>query len=159
MFASTYPQIIEAGNKLGWEWMGHGENNSTLINKQPEGRGARDHQQVVDTIAEGTGSEAARLAGSGADGDRTIRSTSWRRTASTTSATGCNDEQPYPMRVKSGTMYLDAVFDRDQRHPGLPRNAADRRGILPDDLRPVRHAVRGRRQERRASWRSACIRS
>jgi len=23
-----YPQIIDAGNKLGWEWMGHGKNNA-----------------------------------------------------------------------------------------------------------------------------------
>ena len=31
-----YPRIIEEGNKLGWEWMGHGNNNSTLINGQSE---------------------------------------------------------------------------------------------------------------------------
>ena len=28
-----YPQMIDAGRKLGWEWMGHGENNSTFITK------------------------------------------------------------------------------------------------------------------------------
>jgi allantoinase len=31
-----YPRIIEGGNQLGWEWMGHGDNNSTLINRQSE---------------------------------------------------------------------------------------------------------------------------
>ncbi|BDI29566.1 hypothetical protein CCAX7_16170 [Capsulimonas corticalis] len=31
-----YPRIIEAGKTLGWEWMGHGANNSTVINSQPE---------------------------------------------------------------------------------------------------------------------------
>ena len=31
-----YPRIIEDGKKLGWEWMGHGNNNSILINAQSE---------------------------------------------------------------------------------------------------------------------------
>ena len=31
-----YPRIIEGGKQLGWEWMGHGNNNSTLINRQSE---------------------------------------------------------------------------------------------------------------------------
>ena len=26
-----YPSIIEAGNALEWEWMGHGRNNSEMI--------------------------------------------------------------------------------------------------------------------------------
>ena len=39
---SHYPRIIEEGKKLGWEWMGHGTNNSTLINNQiRSGREAR----------------------------------------------------------------------------------------------------------------------
>ena len=36
-----YPRIIEEGNTLGWEWMGHGTNNSTLFNAQTEPEGAR----------------------------------------------------------------------------------------------------------------------
>ena len=31
-----YPQIIEAGMELGWEWMGHGTTNSIMINQQEE---------------------------------------------------------------------------------------------------------------------------
>src|SRR5437588_7814912 len=33
---NEYPRIIEEGNKLGWERMGHGVTNSILINKQTE---------------------------------------------------------------------------------------------------------------------------
>ena len=33
---AEYPRIIEAGNELGWEWMGHGKNNSTLMSGRPE---------------------------------------------------------------------------------------------------------------------------
>jgi allantoinase len=28
---ARYPRIIEEGKKVGWEWMGHGNNNSTLF--------------------------------------------------------------------------------------------------------------------------------
>src|SRR4029077_16080905 len=35
---ARYPRIIEEGKKLGWEWMGHGNNNSTLFagHRQPK---------------------------------------------------------------------------------------------------------------------------
>jgi hypothetical protein len=38
---NEYPRIIEEGNKLGWEWMGHGTTNSILLNSQSEARSAR----------------------------------------------------------------------------------------------------------------------
>jgi allantoinase len=98
-----YPRVIEGGNALKWEWMGHGLNNSILINAQPEAEERALIREVVETIAKGTGkrprgwlgpalSESVRtldiLAENGIDyvGD-------W-----------VNDDQPYPMRVKSGTM-------------------------------------------------------
>src|SRR6202789_41251 len=31
-----YPEIIEAGNSLGWDWMAHGPNNSMLFTGMPE---------------------------------------------------------------------------------------------------------------------------
>ena len=98
-----YPRVIEGGNALRWEWMGHGINNSILINAQPEAEERALIRQVVETIAKGTGkrprgwlgpalSESVRtldiLAESGIEyvGD-------W-----------VNDDQPYPMRVKTGTI-------------------------------------------------------
>src|SRR6185312_2200707 len=45
-----YPRIIEGGNQLGWEWMGHGNNNSTLINRQEEDEERKIINSVVDTI-------------------------------------------------------------------------------------------------------------
>ncbi len=50
-----YPRIIEEGNKLGWEWMGHGTNNSTLINKQSEAEERALIKDVVGTIAKSAG--------------------------------------------------------------------------------------------------------
>jgi len=46
-----YPRIIEEGKKLGWEWMGHGTNNSTLISRQSEAEVRALITEVVGTIA------------------------------------------------------------------------------------------------------------
>src|SRR5256885_3166987 len=48
-----YPRIIEGGKQLGWEWMGHGNNNSTLINRQSEDEERGLIKNVVDTIKAG----------------------------------------------------------------------------------------------------------
>ena len=41
MSATHYPRIIEAGNKLGWEWMGHGNNNSIMLGNRAKTKNAR----------------------------------------------------------------------------------------------------------------------
>jgi hypothetical protein len=52
---ARYPRIIEEGKKLGWEWMGHGNNNSTLFagQSEPEERALIKH--VVTTISKSVG--------------------------------------------------------------------------------------------------------
>ena len=50
-----YPRIIEAGNALGWEWMGHGTTNSILLNAQTEDEERALVRDAVETIAKGTG--------------------------------------------------------------------------------------------------------
>ena len=52
---SHYPRIIEAGNALGWEWMGHGFSNSVLINSQPEDEERDIIKGVVTTISKSVG--------------------------------------------------------------------------------------------------------
>src|SRR5262245_21700896 len=52
-----YPRIIERGKQLGWEWMGHGNNNSTLINRQSEDEETQLIKSVVDTIKASTGQQ------------------------------------------------------------------------------------------------------
>jgi peptidoglycan/xylan/chitin deacetylase (PgdA/CDA1 family) len=101
---AKYPRIIEAGNKLGWEWMGHGTNNSTLINKQPEDEERALIKQIVDTIAKATGKKPRGWLGPAL--------TESHRTLDVLAENGIdyvgdwvNDEQPYPMRVKSGQMF------------------------------------------------------
>jgi allantoinase len=100
---SRYPRIIEAGKSLGWEWMGHGTNNSTLINKQTEPEERDLVQEVVKVIADSTGSPPR--------GWLSPALSETTRTLDLLAEAGIeyvgnwvNDEQPYRMRVKTGTM-------------------------------------------------------
>ena len=65
-----YPRIIEEGKKLGWEWMGHGTTNSTLLNQQSEAEERALINEVVDDHRQQRRQGAARLAQPGAERDR-----------------------------------------------------------------------------------------
>jgi peptidoglycan/xylan/chitin deacetylase (PgdA/CDA1 family) len=98
-----YPRIIEAGKALGWEWMGHGTNNSTMINSQSEEDELQLIRSVIETIEQSTGARplgwlSPGLTESGhsldilaAEGIQYV-------------ANWVNDEQPYTMRVKDGSL-------------------------------------------------------
>jgi len=98
-----YPRIIEGGKQLGWEWMGHGTNNSTLINKQSEPEERDLIKNVVETITKATGKQPR--------GWLSPALTESHRTLDILAENGIqyvgnwvNDEQPYPMKVKTGSM-------------------------------------------------------
>ncbi|WP_437316449.1 polysaccharide deacetylase family protein [Sorangium sp. So ce385] len=98
-----YPRIIEGGNALGWEWMGHGTNNSTLINGQSEEEERQLIGSVIDAVRQSTGQRPRGWLSPGL--------TESHRTLDLLAAAGVeyvanwvNDEQPYPMRVKSGSV-------------------------------------------------------
>src|SRR5215470_9617243 len=98
-----YPRIIEAGNRLGWEWMGHGATNSVLMGEQSEEDERALIQGVVKTIAE--------RAGKPPRGWLSPALSESQHTLDLLAEAGIeyvgnwvNDEQPYPMRVKTGTM-------------------------------------------------------
>jgi allantoinase len=96
-----YPRIIEGGNDLGWEWMGHGRNNSEMINSQSEEEERALIKEVVDTIAEHSG-----MAPRGWLGPALSESFN---TLDILAEHGIeyvgdwvNDEQPYPLTTKAG---------------------------------------------------------
>lgn len=98
-----YPRIVEAGNELGWEWMGHGSTNSVLFNDQPEDEERRLIGDIVSTIAQGTGSAPKGWLGP-------ALSESFN-TPDILAENGIeyvcdwvNDEQPYAMNVKTGSL-------------------------------------------------------
>jgi peptidoglycan/xylan/chitin deacetylase (PgdA/CDA1 family) len=98
-----YPQIIEEGNKLGWAWLAHGKNNSTYQANMPLEEERRYLTEVVTTIAEGTGKQPKGWLGPGL--------TETFQTPGLLAELGidyvldwCNDDQPYPMKVRQGRM-------------------------------------------------------
>jgi peptidoglycan/xylan/chitin deacetylase (PgdA/CDA1 family) len=139
---NEYPRIIEAGNELGWEWMGHGNNNSTLVGRQDEIEERAILTSALDTIGRSVGrrprgwlspalSESARTLDILADcGIEYVGN--W-----------VNDEQPYWMRVKSGTMLsvpytielndIPAFLDLKQDGTTFGRMICDQFDVLYED--------------------------
>jgi allantoinase len=98
-----YPRIIEEGNRLRWEWMGHGTNNSTLINRQSEEEERALISGVVQTIEKATGTHPRGwLSPALSESHRTLDILAENKIEYV--GNWVNDEQPYPMRVKSGHM-------------------------------------------------------
>ena len=99
-----YPRIIDAGNKLGWEWMGHGETNSIRLGSQNEDEERALIRNVVETVGKHAGRKPRGWLSPGLS--ETVR------TLDLLAESGIeyvgnwvNDEQPYPMKVKSGSMH------------------------------------------------------
>jgi peptidoglycan/xylan/chitin deacetylase (PgdA/CDA1 family) len=98
-----YSRIIEGGKHLVWEWMGHGNNNSTLINRQSEDEERQLIKDVVDTIKAGTGQQPRGwLSPALSESHRTLDILAQHGIQYV--GNWVNDEQPYPMRVRTGSM-------------------------------------------------------
>ncbi len=100
-----YPQIIEAGKKLDWEWLGHGKNNSTFLNGLSPEEERRFIGEVVSTIAKTTGVQPKGWLGP-------FMSETFS-TPDLLSEAGieylCDfsaDDEPFPMRVNTGKRML-----------------------------------------------------
>ncbi len=61
----NYPEIIEEGNKLGWEWMGHNQSNTRRLNTLPAGEEQAVVKATFDEIEQGTGTRPKGWLGSG----------------------------------------------------------------------------------------------
>jgi peptidoglycan/xylan/chitin deacetylase (PgdA/CDA1 family) len=98
-----YPRIIAAGRELDWEWMGHGATNSELIGGQSEEDERALIQRVVTAIAEGTGERPRGwLSPALSESHRTLDLLAENGIEYV--CNWVNDEQPYSMRVNTGSM-------------------------------------------------------
>ncbi len=98
-----YPRIVEAACALGWEHMGHGQTNSVWINAQSEAEERALVRETLATIEDATGARPK--------GWLSPSLTESHRTPDILAAEGveyladwANDEQPYPMRVATGSL-------------------------------------------------------
>ncbi len=100
---AEYPEIVEAGNRLGWEWMAHGPNNSMLFTGMPEEAEKPIITGVLDEIAKSTGKRARGWLGPAlTETDHTLDLLA--EAGIEYVADWCNDEQPYTMTTRSGSI-------------------------------------------------------
>jgi allantoinase len=98
-----YPRIIEEGNRLGWEWMGHGVTNSIRIGEQTEAEERALIRESISTIARSVGAPPRGWLSPGlSESVRTLDILAEHGIEYV--GNWVNDEQPYPMRVKKGSM-------------------------------------------------------
>lgn len=137
-----YPRIIEAGNELGWEWMAHGSNNSVVHSAQEEAEEQKLIRDALDAIERGTGRRPR--------GWLSPALTETARTPDLLAEAGIeyvanwvNDEQPYPMRVRSGRLHsipysaeindIPAMIDQHHSAEEFGRMICDQFDVLYED--------------------------
>jgi len=98
-----YPAIIAEGNRLGWEWMAHGENNSSLFTGMPEEAERPKIAGVLETITKVTGKKPRGWLGPAlTETDNTLDLLA--EAGIEYVADWCNDEQPYDLKTKHGPL-------------------------------------------------------
>ena len=98
-----YPRIIEAGVARGWEWMGHGVTNSIRMTALDTDTERETILGVVEAVAEHTGARPQGWLSPGLS--ETVNTPDFLAEAGITYvADWCADDQPFPMRVKTGRM-------------------------------------------------------
>lgn len=139
---AEYPRIIRAGNDLGWEWMGHGKNNSTLMSGHAEAEERKMIREIHDTISKSTGRKPRGWLGPALS--------ETHNTLDLLAETGfdyvgdwVNDEQPYPMKVKNGNMTsipysieindIPAILDGKQSPESFGQMIKDQFDVLYED--------------------------
>jgi peptidoglycan/xylan/chitin deacetylase (PgdA/CDA1 family) len=97
------PQIIKAGVERKWEWMGHGISNSERLVGLPEDQERALIDSAVATITKATGAAPAGWLGPGL-GETNNTPDLLAEAGITYVADWVADDQPFPMRVKTGRL-------------------------------------------------------
>jgi len=99
-----YPDIIKEGNRLGWEWMAHGPNNSMIFTGMPAEAERPIIAGVLDSIAKHTGKKSRGWLGPVVtETDNTLDILSDLGVEYV--ADWCNDELPYAIKTKKGSIF------------------------------------------------------
>src|ERR1700751_3628844 len=100
----TYPKAMEEMKKRGWEFMGHGTTNSESLTGLPIEKEKEVIRHVLKTIEQASGKKPRGWLGTGlTETNNTLD------ILAEEGVTYCGDwnadDQPYPMKVKSGRMF------------------------------------------------------
>ncbi len=98
-----YPRIIEEGNKRQWAWLAHGKNNSVFHTGLQPDEERRVLTEMVELLASSTGKRPLGWLGPALT--ETFNTPDLLAELGLTYILDwCNDDQPYPVNVKSGKM-------------------------------------------------------
>lgn len=98
-----YPEIIEEGNRRDWAWLAHGKNNSIIQTGMDLEDERRYLAAVVNTIKGSTGKQPKGWLGPALS--ETFNTPDLLAELGLTyNCDWCNDDQPFPMKVKRGRM-------------------------------------------------------
>jgi allantoinase len=98
-----YPRIIEEGVKRNWEFMGHGLTNSQMLANLPEEEERKVIRTTIETIAKAVGKPPRGWLGPALA--ETIRTPDLLAESGISYLCDwCNDDQPYPFRVRTGRL-------------------------------------------------------
>jgi allantoinase len=104
-----HPNIIEAGNRLQWEWMGHNRTNTQRLNAVPGEEEPKLIADVVETITAASGQRPLGWLGSGLqetwDSPRHLADAGFQYVAD-----WVNDDQPYYMDVDGGRRLVSMPY-------------------------------------------------
>ena len=96
----SYPQLVQESLDSGWEMMGHGF-IQRVLNKEPDERATI--RRTIDTIKEFTGTAPRGWMGPGL-AEPFDTPDNLAEEGIEYGCDWCNDDQPYPMKVKSGSL-------------------------------------------------------
>jgi peptidoglycan/xylan/chitin deacetylase (PgdA/CDA1 family) len=99
-----HPEIIEEGNKRGWEWMGHNQSNSRRLNEIPPEEEGAVIRATLDTIERVAGARPRGWLGSGLQETWETLDHLANEGVDYVSDWGPNDDQPYLMKVAGKTL-------------------------------------------------------
>jgi allantoinase len=106
---AVHPEIMQEGDKRGWEWMGHNETNSVRLNEVPSEEEERIIKSTFATIEQATGTRPSGWLGTG------LQET-WH-TLDHLADQGCeyvcdwvNDDQPYTMTLEGGRRIVSMPY-------------------------------------------------
>ncbi|HEY7244966.1 MAG TPA: polysaccharide deacetylase family protein [Xanthobacteraceae bacterium] len=105
-----HPEIIEEGEKRGWEWMGHNQSNSYRLNEVP----AEDEPKIIadtlDTIARASGKRPVGWLGAGLQETWSTLDLLAEAGCEYVADWGPNDDQPYAMTLDNGKTILSMPY-------------------------------------------------
>jgi peptidoglycan/xylan/chitin deacetylase (PgdA/CDA1 family) len=100
----VHPKAVDEMKKRGWEFMGHGTTNSTTLAGLPLEQERDTIRGILKTIEQATGKRPRGWLGSGL-----VETHNTLDILAEEGVVYCgdwnNDDQPYPMKVKSGKMF------------------------------------------------------